>query len=75
MQIIYRVIKQRFGRVSAASTWGWATPATSRTSASRKRGFATDMKTFSMAGYVMSLVYHRAKPVKNFLRNYVPKVR
>jgi len=32
-------------------------------------------KTFSVAGYVMALVYHRAKPVKNFLRTYAPNVR
>jgi hypothetical protein len=32
-------------------------------------------KTFSVPGYVVAQVYHRAKPVKNFLRNYVPNVR
>ena len=32
-------------------------------------------RTRSVAGSALALVYHHAKPVKNFLKKYAPNVR
>ena len=75
IQIIYQVIKQRFAEGFRSFDMGLGNTGYKSHFRVEETRLRNHTKTFSVAGYVMALVYHRAKPVKNFLRNYVPNVR
>ena len=75
IQIIYQVIKQRFAEGFRSFDMGLGNTGYKSHFRVEETRLRNHTKTFSVAGYAMALVYHRAKPVKNFLRNYVPNVR
>ena len=74
-QIIYQVIKKRFSEGFRRFDMGLGNSGYKthfRVDETQMRNYT---KTYSVAGYAVGLVYHHAKPIKNFLRNYVPNVR
>lgn len=74
-QIIYRVIKQRFGEGFRRFDLGLGNTGYKthfRVEETQLRNFT---RTRSVAGSAIALVYHHAKPVKNVLRKYVRNVR
>jgi CelD/BcsL family acetyltransferase involved in cellulose biosynthesis len=75
MQIIYQVIKQRFAEGFHSFDMGLGNTGYKTQFRVEETQLSNHTKTFSVPGYVVAQVYHRAKPVKNFLRNYVPNVR
>jgi CelD/BcsL family acetyltransferase involved in cellulose biosynthesis len=75
IQIIYQVIKRRFAEGFRSFDMGLGNTGYKSHFRVEETLLRNHTKTFSVAGYVMALVYHRAKPVKNFLRNYVTNVR
>jgi CelD/BcsL family acetyltransferase involved in cellulose biosynthesis len=75
MQIIYQVIKRRFGEGFRSFDMGLGNTGYKSQFRVEETQLRNHTKTFSVAGYVVAQIYHRAKPVKNFLRNYVPNVR
>jgi CelD/BcsL family acetyltransferase involved in cellulose biosynthesis len=75
IQLIYQVIKQRFAEGFRRFDMGLGNTGYKTHFRVEETRLSNHTKTFSVAGYAMALVYHRAKPVKNFLRNYAPNVR
>lgn len=75
IQLIYQVIRQRFAEGHRSFDMGLGNTGYKTHFRVEETPLSNYTKTFSVAGYVMAQVYHRAKPVKNFLRNYVPNVR
>ena len=74
-QIIYQIIKKRFAEGFRSFDMGLGNSGYKthfRVDETEMRNYT---KTYSAAGYAVGLVYHHAKPVKNFLRKYVPNVR
>jgi CelD/BcsL family acetyltransferase involved in cellulose biosynthesis len=74
-QIIYRVIKLRFGQGFRRIDMGLG-------NTGYKSHFRVDETTLhnftasrSMAGSALSFIYHRTKPLKNLLRKYAPQLR
>lgn len=74
-QLIYQVIKRRFGEGFHSFDMGLGNTGYKDHFRVEETGLRNHTKTFSVAGYMTALVYHRAKPVKNFLRTYAPNVR
>jgi len=74
-QLIYQVIKRRFGEGFHSFDMGLGNTGYKTHFRVEETRLSNHTKTFSVAGYVTALVYHRAKPVKNFLRTYAPNVR
>lgn len=74
-QIIYQVIKQRFDVGFRRFDMGLGNTGYKshfRVEATALRNYT---RTRSVPGSVMAMVYHHAKPMKNFLRKYAPNVR
>jgi CelD/BcsL family acetyltransferase involved in cellulose biosynthesis len=74
-QIIYQIIKKRFGEGFRRFDMGLGNSGYKthfRVDETQLRNYT---RTRSLAGAAMALVYHHAKPVKNFLRKYVRNVR
>lgn len=75
MQLLYRIVKMRFGDGLHRFDLGLG-------NTGYKSMFRVDETTLhnytlarSLAGAVMSMVYHRAKPLKNLLRRFSPRLR
>lgn len=75
LQIYYQVIQRRFAE-------GFRTLDMSLGNSGYKSDFKVETTLLrnhtlarSLAGSAVALVYHRAKPVKNFLKKYTPNVR
>ena len=75
IQLIYQVIKRRFAEGFRSFDMGLGNTGYKSQFRVEETRLQNHTKTYSVAGYVMAQIYHRAKPVKNFLRKYVPNVR
>lgn len=73
-QLIYQIIKQRFSEGVRSFDMGLGNTGYKTHFRVEETRLSNHTKTFSVAGYLTALVYHRAKPLKNFLRNYAPNV-
>lgn len=74
-QLLYQVIKRRFQEGFRRFDMGLGNTGYKSHFRVEETRLRNHTKTFSVAGYVTALVYHRAKPLKNFLRTYAPNVR
>lgn len=74
-QIIYQVIRQRFGEGFHSFDMGLGNSGYKTHFRVEETQMRNHTKTFSVAGYAMASVYHHAKPLKNLLRKFVPNVR
>ncbi|MBL8580080.1 MAG: GNAT family N-acetyltransferase [Mesorhizobium sp.] len=75
IQLIYQVIKQRFFQGHTSFDMGLGNTGYKTHFRVEETQLRNHTKTFSVAGYAVAQIYHRAKPVKNFLRTYAPNVR
>jgi CelD/BcsL family acetyltransferase involved in cellulose biosynthesis len=75
IQLIYQVIKRRFGEGFRSFDMGLGNTGYKTHFRVEETRLSNHTKTFSVSAYVVAQIYHRAKPVKNFLRKYVPNVR
>jgi len=75
IQLIYQVIKQRFSQGHSSFDMGLGNTGYKTHFRVEETQLRNHTKTFSVAGYAVAQIYHRAKPVKNFLRTYAPNVR
>ena len=75
IQLIYQVIKRRFAEGHRSFDMGLGNTGYKTHFRVDETRLRNHTKSFSVAGYVVAQIYHRAKPIKNVLRNYVPNVR
>jgi CelD/BcsL family acetyltransferase involved in cellulose biosynthesis len=74
LQIIYRVIKRRFEEGFRTFDMGLGNTGYKTQFRVDETPVRNHTKSYSLAGFAVAAIYHRAKPVKNFLRNRVPNV-
>jgi CelD/BcsL family acetyltransferase involved in cellulose biosynthesis len=75
IQLIYQVIKRRFAEGFRRFDMGLGNTGYKTQFRVEETRLSNHTKSFTVPGYVVAQIYHRAKPVKNFLRKYVPNVR
>jgi CelD/BcsL family acetyltransferase involved in cellulose biosynthesis len=75
IQLLYQTMKQRYLEGHRSFDMGLGNTGYKTHFRVEETQLRNHTKTSSVAGYVVAQIYHRAKPVKNFLRTYVPNVR
>lgn len=75
IQLIYQTIKRRFHEGFREFDMGLGNTGYKSHFRVLETPLLNHTKSFTFAGSAVAMIYHRAKPVKNFLRNYVPHVR
>jgi CelD/BcsL family acetyltransferase involved in cellulose biosynthesis len=75
IQLIYQVIKQRFAESFRTFDMGLGNTGYKTHFRVEETPLTNHTNSYSLPGHVVAQIYHRAKPVKNFLRKYVPHVR
>lgn len=75
IQILYQVIKKRFAEGFHYFDMGLGNSGYKSHFRVEETCLRNYTRTRSLAGSVIALVYHHAKPVKNFLKKYAPNVR
>lgn len=75
IQLLYQTMKQRYAEGHRSFDMGLGNTGYKTHFRVEETPLRNHTKTSSVAGYVVAQIYHRAKPVKNFLRTYVPNVR
>ena len=75
IQIYYQVIQKRFAEGFRSLDMGLGNSGYKSYFKVEKTYLRNYTRTYSLAGSAVALVYHRAKPVKNFLKKYSPNVR
>jgi CelD/BcsL family acetyltransferase involved in cellulose biosynthesis len=75
IQLLYQTMKQRYSQGHRSFDMGLGNTGYKTHFRVEETQLRNHTKTSSVAGYVVAQIYHRAKPVKNFLRTYVPNVR
>jgi CelD/BcsL family acetyltransferase involved in cellulose biosynthesis len=75
LQIYYQVIQKRFAEGFRSLDMGPGNSGYKSDFKAKQTGLRNFTRAHSLAGSAVALVYHRAKPVKNFLKKYTPNVR
>ena len=75
LQLIFRVIKQRFDEGHRIFDMGLGNTGYKTHFRVDETPLRNHTKTFTLAGFAVAQIYHHAKPIKNFLRTYAPHVR
>lgn len=75
LQLIFRVIKQRFEEGHHIFDMGLGNTGYKTHFRVDETPLRNHTKTITLAGFAVAQIYHHAKPIKNFLRNYTPNVR
>jgi CelD/BcsL family acetyltransferase involved in cellulose biosynthesis len=75
LQIYYQVIQKRFAEGFRSLDMSLGNSGYKSDFKAEKTELRNYTRARSLAGSAVALVYHRAKPVKNFLKKYAPNVR